>query len=66
MSPYGCSRTATRWATLRRAGDATGARAANLSDAWLAVVALEHDAALASADRDFAAMPCLRWLSPLA
>lgn len=59
-------RTATRWATLRRLCDATGARAANLSDAWLAVLALEHDAVLASADRDFAAMPGLRWVNPLA
>jgi toxin-antitoxin system PIN domain toxin len=58
-------RTATRWATLQRVCDATGARAAGLSDAWLAVLALEQDAVLASADRDFAAIPGLRWLNPL-
>ena len=58
-------RSAERWATLRRVCDETGARGASLSDAWLAVLALDLDADLASADRDFAAVPGLRWLNPL-
>ena len=34
-------------------------------DAVLAAIALEHGAALCSADRDFARFPGLRWINPL-
>jgi uncharacterized protein len=43
-------------------GQATGPL---ISDAVLAALAIEHGAALASTDRDFARFPGLRWVNPL-
>lgn len=60
-----CLRTDARYDTLGRLAAATGARGASISDAWLATLAIDQDAALASADRDFAAFPGLRWVMSL-
>ncbi|MFZ5475667.1 MAG: TA system VapC family ribonuclease toxin [Myxococcota bacterium] len=59
------ARTPGRWGTLGRVAAATHARAAAVSDAWLATLAIEADAELVSADRDFAAFPGLRWRCPV-
>ena len=37
----------------------------DLNDAWLAALAIEHDATLVSADEGFRRFPELRWLNPL-
>ncbi len=37
-----------------------------VTDAWLAALAMEHNATLASADQDFARFSGLRWINPLA
>ncbi len=58
-------RPAARWAALRELCAATGARGADVPDAWLAALAREWDATLVSADRDFARYPGVRWLNPV-
>jgi len=51
------------FAEMCRASQATG----NLvTDAHLAALAVEHDCVLASIDADFARLPGLRWVDPLA
>lgn len=37
----------------------------DLNDAWLAALAIEHDATLVSADEGFRRFPKLRWMNPL-
>jgi predicted nucleic acid-binding protein len=36
----------------------------DLNDAWLAALAIEHDATLVSLDRGFERFPSLRWREP--
>jgi hypothetical protein len=50
---------------LRDLIERANARGPLVSDAVLAALALEHGAALASTDRDFARFPGLRWVNPL-
>lgn len=47
---------------LCREANVTGPR---VSDAYLAAIAIEHDAEFISTDRDFARFPGLRWRHPL-
>ena len=44
----------------------TGASASDVHDAHLAALALQHGLIVATADRDFARFPGLRWENPLA
>ena len=52
------------WTRLEELCAATGARGADVPDAWLAALALDWGATLITADRGFAAYPGLRWLDP--
>jgi len=53
------------WEILQDLLRATGVRGAEVSDAVLAAIALEHDATIHTTDRDFARFPGLKWKNPL-
>jgi toxin-antitoxin system PIN domain toxin len=54
-----------RWELLAELCAATGARGADVPDAWLAALARAWGATLVSADRGFAAYPGLAWVDPV-
>lgn len=54
------------WQILRRLLSVTGMAGNLTSDAYLAALALERDATIASADSDFQRFPGLRYVNPLA
>jgi toxin-antitoxin system PIN domain toxin len=56
---------ARHWEVLRDLMQKANVRGPLVSDAHLAALAIEHGATLASADRDFARFPGLRFLNPL-
>ena len=54
------------WRILQETIETSGIAGALVSDAYLAALALEHGAELATTDGDFARFPKLRWHHPLA
>lgn len=63
MTPTPTERHAALYGRMLRDGDATGNHS---TDAHLAALAVEWGLVLASADRDFARYPGLRWTDPAA
>lgn len=57
--------TDRHWAILRDLIPKGRVRAALMSDAHLAALAIEHDAVLFTNDRDFGRFPGLKWSNPL-
>lgn len=53
------------WRELSRLVLESGAKGPMVTDAEIAAIALEHGCTLATADRDFARFPGLRWFHPL-
>jgi toxin-antitoxin system PIN domain toxin len=58
--------TERHWQVLGELAEAGRARGPLLMDAHLAALSLEYGATLATADRDFARFPGLRWKDPIA
>ncbi len=57
--------TERHWEILRGLLALTQARGAEVSDAHLAALAIEHGATLCTTDRGFARFPELKWMDPL-
>jgi uncharacterized protein len=53
------------WSIFNDLCQSASARGDLITDAWLAALAIEHDALWLSTDRDFARFPDLRWRNPL-
>jgi toxin-antitoxin system PIN domain toxin len=58
--------TERHWMIMASLAEKSRARGANLTDAFIAAIAIEHGAVVHTADRDFARFPGVRWHNPLA